>query len=86
MIRETYIGIFVILSLNYLICLQTELHRKQTAKGFNKTLDFPRCPGAVDGKQVMQAPARSRSSFFNYKEYVRCDQRTWLVSSLLKQE
>lgn len=45
----------------------TEEWRK-IAKVFEERWNFPHCIGALDGKHVhIQAPARSGSQFFNYK-------------------
>jgi len=39
------------------------------AKDFNDKWNFPHCLGAIDGKHVvLQCPANTGSSFFNYKE------------------
>jgi hypothetical protein len=37
--------------------------------GFSEMWNFPHCVGAIDGKYiVIQSPAKSDSSFFNYKK------------------
>jgi hypothetical protein len=41
---------------------------EQIAMGFEQRWHFPHCVGALDGKHiVMKNPAKSGSSFFNYK-------------------
>ena len=42
---------------------------KKVSSDFETKWNFPHCLGAIDGKHiVMQAPARSGTSFFNYKK------------------
>ena len=42
---------------------------KKVTSDFETKWNFPHCLGAIDGKHiVMQAPARSGTSFFNYKK------------------
>ena len=68
-IRETCTAIWDMLSPTYLKCPQNEEEWKKVAEGFDRKWNFPHCLGAIDGKHVvMQAPARSGSSFFNYKK------------------
>ena len=65
-IREACAAIWDELSEDY---PQKESDWKKVADDFDKKWNFPHCLGAIDGKHVvMQAPARSRSSFFNYKK------------------
>ena len=68
-IRETTAAIWDVLSPIYVKCPESEVEWKNIAKDFNRKWNFPHCLGAIDGKHiVMQAPARSGSSFFNYKK------------------
>ena len=45
---------------------------RQISAKFTKEWNFPHCIGAIDGKHVnIQAPARSASTYFNYKKSFR---------------
>ena len=53
----------------YLKHPSTEREWKAIVKEFEQYCNFPNCIGALDGKHVvMQAPARSGSTYFNYKK------------------
>ena len=56
------------LSPEYLRSPASKLEWKRVSEGFNKTWNLPHCVGSIDGKHIMiQAPANSGSSFYNYK-------------------
>lgn len=40
---------------------------REIAAEFEHLLAFPNCLGAMDGKQVIEAPPSSRSLYYNYK-------------------
>ena len=59
----------VLVDNDYLQPLTSECDWKRIARDFESKWNFPNCIGAIDGKHVvLQAPARSDSSFFNYKK------------------
>ena len=67
-IYETSNAIWESLVADYLPCPSLECEWKNIAQGFERKWQFNHCIGAIDGKHiVMQAPARSGSTFFNYK-------------------
>ena len=50
--------------------LPDEEEWKDVAEGFERTWNFPNCCGSIDGKHVrIQAPHKSGSQHFNYKQY-----------------
>ena len=69
-IAETCEVLWIVLrQTGYLKCPATMREWKNIAQNFEEMWNFPNCVGAIDGKHVvMQAPAGSGSSFFNYKK------------------
>ena len=58
-----------VLSKKYIDSPSSEEEWKKISSEFEQRWNFPHCLGAIDGKHiVMQAPAGSGSSFFNYKK------------------
>ncbi|XP_057310152.1 uncharacterized protein LOC130648138 [Hydractinia symbiolongicarpus] len=54
----------------YLKCPTTSEEWKKISQKFEELWNFLNCVGAIDGKHVMmQAPASSGSTFFNYKKH-----------------
>ena len=50
---------------DYIRTLTSEDEWRHVCEGFEHTLNFPHCIGAIDGKHiVMQAPSHSGSTFF----------------------
>ena len=67
-IMETCQIIWINLSNNgFLKVPSTKNEVKEVAQRFEFNWNFPNCVGAIDGKHVMQAPARDGSTFFSYK-------------------
>ena len=69
-IRETCKAIWdVIIERGYLNVPNSNEEWKEIARDFEAQWNFPHCIGAIDGKHIMiQAPARSGSTYFNYKK------------------
>ena len=69
-IKETCTVIWQkLLEKEYIQAPNTKEEWLEISKGFEKEWNFPNCVGAIDGKHIMlQAPARSGSSYFNYKK------------------
>ena len=68
-ILETTNAIWEVLGKEYLSCPSSENEWNDIVEEFERKWQFNHCVGAIDGKNVvMQAPARSGSSFFNYKK------------------
>lgn len=67
-INETTEVIWKVLNKEYVKFPKSEREWKHVALNFEKQWNFNNCIGAVDGKHVvMQAPSRSGSYFYNYK-------------------
>ena len=67
-IGSTCDALWETLSPEYLRSPASKLEWKRVSEGFNKTWNLPHCVGSIDGKHIMiQAPANSGSSFYNYK-------------------
>ena len=67
-IENTCAAIWNVLLPLYMSTPSTAAEWKRISQGFEQTWNFPHCIGAIDGKHVvMQAPACSGSTFFNYK-------------------
>ena len=67
-INQTCEAIWNVLQPEYLKRPSDAAQWKRISEGFEKKWNFPHCVGAIDGKHVvMQAPARSGSTYFNYK-------------------
>ena len=56
-------------SKGYIACPNNSHEWREISKKFEELWNFPNCAGAIDGKHiVMQQPANSGSTFFNYKK------------------
>ena len=67
-IDSTCEAIWNVLLPEYMQKPSTPAEWRRISDGFEHVWNFPHCVGAIDGKHVvMQAPARSGSTFFNYK-------------------
>ena len=67
-IENTCAAIWNVLLPLYMSTPSTAAEWKRISQGFEQTWNFPHCIGAINGKHVvMQAPACSGSTFFNYK-------------------
>ena len=67
-VRETCDAIWKALQPLYVSAPSSELDWKRISEQFYSIWNFPNCVGAIDGKHiVIQAPANSGSTFFNYK-------------------
>ena len=67
-IDSTCDALWNVLLLQYMQRPTTSLEWKRVSEGFEHLWNFPHCVGSIDGKHiVMQAPARSGSTFYNYK-------------------
>ena len=69
-INETCEAVWkVLIAKGFIRYPSTEPEWKSIAEDFARIWNFPNCLGALDGKHVvMQAPAKSGSSFFTYKK------------------
>lgn len=69
-IHSTSRAIWTVLMEKYLKSPSTEMEWKTIAKGFHDLWNFPNCLGALDGKHIsIQAPCKSGSAFYNYKNF-----------------
>ena len=67
-IDSTCDALWKVLLPEYMTRPSTPVEWKWVSQGFEQRWNFPHCVGALDGKHVvMQAPARSGSTFYNYK-------------------
>ena len=67
-IDSTCDALWKVLLSEYMTRPSTPAEWKRVSQGFEQRWNFPHCVGAIDGKHVvMQAPARSGSTFYNYK-------------------
>ena len=69
-VYETCEALWIVLNKNgYIEPPTSEEEWRKIAIEYEDKWNFPHCIGAIDGKHVvMQAPARSGSSFYNYKK------------------
>lgn len=67
-IDSTCVALWNALQPQYMPRPSTASEWKRVSQGFEEIWNFPHCVGAIDGKHiVMQAPACSGSTFYNYK-------------------
>ena len=67
-IDSTCEALWNVLLSEYMQRPSTPAEWRRIGEGFEHIWNFPHCVGAIDGKHVvMQAPARSGSTFYNYK-------------------
>ena len=67
-IDSTCDALWNVLLPQYMLRPTTPSEWKRVSQGFEQIWNFPHCVGAIDGKHVvMQAPACSGSTFYNYK-------------------